>query len=824
MSDNAVHVKLEASYGSFQAAFDKARGFVADACQGMKQELKAMSDEAKVDSKNYESTVEQFGNIVQNRFKGMNGAIAGVKTMWAQLGVVIGAGMMASKAIDDASKYTTETQKLARSLGITTNAASGLSMALGDVHSTSDDFIKLAKGIDQTLRKNEKAMNDMGLVTRDTNGDFKNQRDLVVDAIQVLNQYKEGTDRNLAAQTLFGRGIEANSEIMALNAKAIEEGQKKAEALNMVVGTESVEANAAYRQAMGDVNDVMDAMTLAVGNALMPILTDLGNWFAEIGPTAVLAIRASIAILISLFRGLAFMVKAVYEIVSAAFTSMADYAGAFGEVLSNVLSGNWDEAQAASAKFTEGMKANFGQAFDNISADARATSEAIVSSFTGLVKPATEGGAESGGKDYVDTAASDKNAKKAASAAAKAQREREAAMREEFKAFQDAKRMELETAEQTYAERLRIAREVCAKAKALFGEESAEFRKASLDIVKIEKELAAERARIKEVQKQSARDAALYEVEVAEQNADYLLATGQATEQQRMQMQMQFEEQRFQIQYQYLEERLAMMNIETEAYAQQLAQMEQLKLSHDLRMQELANQSSIDQRAPFQDMMESMKEGWAQNIAMLITGQQTMRQALSNILKQMLASFVQYLTQKLAASKLFATLEIAVGRMIAAVLRILGIQSATTAIASKSTETMGKIGQSAAAAGAGAAESQASIPYVGPVLAIAAMAAIFAAVMAMKGKGGGNPSAAGGFDIPAGLNPLTQLHEREMVLPKEHSDVIRGLAEGGGSAGGGVTINLHAMDGESVKRMLLNNKPALVAAIQQAKRDGMKIS
>ncbi len=821
MSDNVVSVKLEASYGQFQSAFEKAKYFVAEACGGMKDALKGMSDEAKVDSKNYESTVEQFGNIVQNRFKGVNGAIAGVKTMWAQLGVVIGAGMAAAKAIDDASKYTTEMQKLAKGLGITTNSASGLAMALGDVHGSSDEFLKLAKGIDTTLRKNEKAMNDMGLATRDANGDFKNQKDLVVDALEVLRGYKEGTDRNLAAQTLFGQGVQANAEIMALSNKSIEEGQKKAEALNVVVGTESVEANAAYRQAMGDVNDVMDAMMLAVGNALMPVLTELAGWFAEIGPTAVLAIRASLAILISLFRGLAFVVKAVYEIVAAAFISMADYASVFGEVLSNVLSGNWAEAQAASSKFLGMMGANFSEAFKNISADARETSDAIVSSFTGLVKPASEGTAESGGKDYVDTSASDKNAKKAASEAAKAQREREAAMREEFKAFQDAKRMELETAEQTYAERLRIAREVCAKAKALFGEESSEFRKASLDIVKIEKELAAERARIKEVQKQSARDAALFELEVAEQNASYLLATGQATEMQRIQMQIQFEEQRFQIQYQYLEERLAMLNIETEAYAVQLAQMQQLKQSHDLKMQDLAAQASVEQITPFQDMMASMKEGWAQNIAMLITGQQTMRQALNNILKQMLASFVQYLTQKLAAHKVFATLEIAVGKMIAAVLRILGIQSATQAIGAKSTETAGKIGQSAAAAGAGAAESQASIPIIGPVLAIGAMAMIFAAVMAMKGKGGGTPSAAGGWDIPAGLNPLTQLHAQEMVLPAEQAGVIRDMANNGG-AGGAMNVHIHATDADSFKRLLLNNNGAVAEALRKAVRNGAK--
>ena len=51
-------------------------------------------------------------------------------------------------------------------------------------------------------------------------------------------------------------------------------------------------------------------------------------------------------------------------------------------------------------------------------------------------------------------------------------------------------------------------------------------------------------------------------------------------------------------------------------------------------------------------------------------------------------------------------------------------------------------------------------------------------------------SAEGGYDIPAGTNPMTQLHEREMVLPKAQADVIRGLASGGGASGSGDKITI----------------------------------
>jgi hypothetical protein len=46
-------------------------------------------------------------------------------------------------------------------------------------------------------------------------------------------------------------------------------------------------------------------------------------------------------------------------------------------------------------------------------------------------------------------------------------------------------------------------------------------------------------------------------------------------------------------------------------------------------------------------------------------------------------------------------------------------------------------------------------------------------------------SARDGFDIPAGVNPMTQLHEKEMVLPQAQANVIRDMAKNGGSAGTG---------------------------------------
>ncbi len=104
-----------------------------------------------------------------------------------------------------------------------------------------------------------------------------------------------------------------------------------------------------------------------------------------------------------------------------------------------------------------------------------------------------------------------------------------------------------------------------------------------------------------------------------------------------------------------------------------------------------------------------------------------------------------------------------------------------------------------AVAAAGAAASVASIPYVGPVMAVAAAADTYAMLQPYALIA----SAAGGFDAPSGdRNPVTQLHGGEMVLPADISNMVRSMAAGGG----GATVHNHhyhlagGMSGDEFRR------------------------
>lgn len=89
-----------------------------------------------------------------------------------------------------------------------------------------------------------------------------------------------------------------------------------------------------------------------------------------------------------------------------------------------------------------------------------------------------------------------------------------------------------------------------------------------------------------------------------------------------------------------------------------------------------------------------------------------------------------------------------------------------------------------------AAKAQAQFGVYGIPIAMAIRGAGYASAGIVAGLAIAEASAEGGYDIPAGKNPVTQLHEKEMVLPKAQADVIRGLAANGGGTGGDFKLTL----------------------------------
>jgi len=164
-----------------------------------------------------------------------------------------------------------------------------------------------------------------------------------------------------------------------------------------------------------------------------------------------------------------------------------------------------------------------------------------------------------------------------------------------------------------------------------------------------------------------------------------------------------------------------------------------------------------------------------------------------------------------------------------------GAIETTASLQSKmlSFETAEKdIFNAAAKAAANAYAAMAGIPIIGPELGAVAAAVTFSAV-----EGFGNiASAAGGYDIPSGINPLVQTHANEMILPAHIANPMRSLLQGveqtGGIGGGGEThnhnynpvLNISAVDHRGVQAFFDQHADKLFNTINAKVRGGAKIA
>lgn len=327
-----------------------------------------------------------------------------------------------------------------------------------------------------------------------------------------------------------------------------------------------------------------------------------------------------------------------------------------------------------------------------------------------------------------------------------------------------------------------------------------------------------------------------HKLEMEKDAADQALAAGRISQLERLDMEIEFENRRYQIAYDALQERIALAE-QDPTYSQTAidklkAQMGELGQGHERTQAKNEGKRENQRRKDAPNVMEMLQDGgknvWqeaqqqmSQAFTAMLTRTQSFRQAMNGFFKSMGQTFIQEMvTKPLMGLMRRMVQESAIYKMIFETKETLETAAAAKTAATKATETTAVVGSNAVQAASGAAASQASIPYVGPILAVAAMAAMMAAVMGLMGGGGGSqttttttriPSAAGGWDIPAGINPLTQLHENEMVLPAEHAQTIREMA--GQQGGSDSTIIINSTGGDFI------HKNDLAKLLKQMKRD-----
>jgi hypothetical protein len=704
------------------------------------------------------------------------------------IAAAVAGGAFFKACIDDSRKLAGEVNNLSKRFNVSAEDASALNTALGDIGSDADTYIGTFDKFAKQIKTNEAGLQAMGLQTRDANGNLRDANDLYTEALQLVGQYRPGLDQTTAAMTLFGKSVEDAMRLGKLNNTLIEEAKQKNRELHLNITQEGIAGSKAYGRALNDVGDVLLGVKNVIGQAVMPIFTSMAEYFASTGPYVIKVFQGAVSGLLLVFRGLEMGVKiavgAVFEIVSG----LIDQFGNLSDLISRVMRGDWDgvvqAAKAIAARSGEGFKRIF---VDNVKDAYR---EAIA---------ATEGDMErvwGGGTDVKPPPTGDKHMGDGGGGAGGAGggdksrmgefEERLAKSKEAFAILEAGRQMDKES-EIAYWQSILGQENLGAADETKIRTKVAQLR---IEIMSkgrsVEEQIGAERIKHRE-------DEDLAALESARISADNEVALQEMTQTRRAELEVQFEERRHEIRTRALKEREAMMKEDPDTNPAELKRIHDEILMEDAQFEnrklQLSKQATQLQVQDANRIRDSMASGFASVLDQYRKGTITITGLVKGLAKTIIDVWVQMLEQKAAKWLAEHVMEIA-GNKVAA---------------------LSDIAASAAAAGAAGTASFAGAPWPVDMGAAAFGASMYAAAMAYAPAA----SAAGGYDIPSHLNPITQLHAREMVLPAKYADTIRGMADGNTGGGGDVVINLK---GSRMGNFFMLHQDDLMKALADAMR------
>ena len=676
------------------------------------------------------SSIKEFAEEGKKQVESVGGAFENITSIFTKFSALLAGGLFFKEAIESTNEWTTEVVKLSKAFGITTEAASGLALALDSIQVTTEDYTGAAAKLDRQIKSNEAQVNLLGVSTRDANGNLLSQQQLMVNAIGALQGYKEGTDRNIAAQYLFGRGVGDLGNLMRLTNEVMKEGADDAEKFGLIVDNAAKEQMENYKKAVNDVGDSYRGMQVVIGNALIPVLTSLAETFTS-NSVALRAVEIMVKSVGTAFIGLQTIAVAITNAIGGYFAELVIKFQTYTEQIAAYATLNFTKANEAARNGQELLDATMQEAKNKMDRDMNQLRDKVAQiwNINGRNDGVTSPAAEPEGKTIP-------------------------------KGFDDIINQKKEAEKKALQERVQLA-QLAASTEMQLSKISTESRKQDL-----EAQLAAGM-----ITKQE--ELAQLKTLLDQENAMQLAAL-------RQQLQTK-----------------GLTVVETQKINDQIKILE---AKHEAEVTQIKRQSVAAQMAEYSKIFGAIRSSFSGMITGILQGTQTWQQAMANAFTNILSSFVGMLGDMLMNWIEKQIMMAIFGEAIA------GAGARTT------------VAGHAAEAGAAAYAAISAIPMVGPFLAPGAAAAAYAGAMTYQML---IPAAKQGFDIPKGVNPLTQLHEEEMVLPAPLANAVRDMAGGGGSGGGSpnVTIHLNAIDARSGADFLKANAGTIAKAIQGQMRN-----
>jgi hypothetical protein len=769
MGDKETSVKFGADISGLKTGMSQASASVAGAVDAMKWALAqgATASEGLADKMTQAfSQVAAQSKIstaaVSNSVTGAKDSMVGLgeaaKMLTGLLAGALSVGAMKS-AIDAATSYNASIISLSRVMGTTTEQASVLATAIKIIGGTTEEYASINMKLAMHVKGNSDALEQLGVTLKDGNGHLLSQQEIFDNSIKAMNEYKEGADRNQFALYAFGRSAQEVYKYQQLNNDVMAAAAEMATKYGLVVGGEAAEKTRLMSMEVNKLGIIFDAMKIAVGSELLPVLVNFAGNLGELAKGILPQVSTGL-------KNLATM----WEVWRLAVEKATVYIAASLAIISDTIAYTAKAALAFARGDFQGAWDAIKDGYNKVKADVQAASEqmaenekkaaARIKDIWSKITPGAASAAPKGTKPF--EAPDTKKGKEDPSRLGEWRDQLEQKKMDE-KAYFD---FSTEREKTFWAEKLALTK---TGSKERFEVNHVIFELEKKDV---QQEIKDEETRIASANKLAEESAAAKQREV-----DTKFKLGEISAKDQIKQEQDIQNNLFAIQTENFSKLEALAEKYPSIWERVQAQIEASTQKHNEKIIGLNDKLSLETKKTFDSILGPVQSAISTSVKGIILGTTTLKKAIDNLGVSILASFIDMCSKELMNWISKEAMKLGISEMYSKMMIALGLEEAVEKEAVATPSAVSMINKHAAVAAAGAAEAMASIPYVGPALAIAAAAETFAMVQGYQSFA----VAAGGFDVPAGISPLTQLHPQEMVLPANLAENVRNMTGGGGN-------------------------------------------
>lgn len=801
---NEVGVRFFAETGELKTGSEGAANDVERSSERMRQSIAGLKDAMQGHMSTISNHVKAANDSVDRSFDNIAESSRRTGAMIGAAFVALGGAVVvaAKGAIDSLDKMNEEAERL----GMTTEALSKLTYAAKlagvEQNELTSAVAKFSAKMQDAMSGDKNAVawfKDIGVSVKDASGKMKSADKMLEEVADRFAQFEDGAAKTALAIDGFGRSGARLIPLLNQGSEGMREMYREAEQLGAAVGDKAAAEAAKF-------NDQLDRLSTLTSGAAKSMVSDL--------------LPALNAVLDRFVTG-----ARVVGGFAGGISMLLDGGGKPGEKIS-ALTVELNDLLAARDRYLKSNAdtSSIDTAIAHIQKKIKAYKELqiarVLAESGGEYGNEGRGLTQGGGKTEISRTTVEKDKKDQKPQAEQSQmplfEANLLAIKSEYMRLEDLRQMSLEQEKQYWDDLLNMG--------GLSEKERFSIMKKGRDLeLQILKKSAADGNGLAQEAIEEWKRAATAGIDIQAQAADLAYSLGEITSEERLELERGFEQQRYEIAALAIQERVALMEKDPNAspveYQKLKNQLLEIDRKHMLDKKKIEGAMGLEKMAPQMKVFDTMQRSFSQALTGMMTRAQTWRQGLNNIFRSVLSSFVENVVVTPLVEWASGLLrQTAIYQMFFATKQTEEEVAAAATIATQKSTGVSSVMSNAAVAATAAMASVAEIPIVGWAMAPEVGAGIYALAMAYM------PSAAGGYDIPAGVNPMTQLHEEEMVLPREHANTIRRMSgEDGGSSGGGalnVHFNIQALDGNDVKRVLIKNKAGLVAALKEAQRTG----